>query len=128
MRYLIFFGDAKIFDFPKPSGLIRHLLKIGTARNEHDLVLDFFAGSCSTAHAIMAENAEDGGNRKFIAVQLPGKCQEETQAFKAGFHDISQIGKERIRRVSAKFSAEEANQLNLLTKVKPTTLALEFSP
>lgn len=107
------FGDAKVFDFPKPSGLLRQLIRIATSPNDNDIVVDFFAGSCSTAHAILAENAEDGGNRRFLAVQLPEKCQEDTQAYKAGFKNISEIGKERIRRVINSLYVDKADKLDL---------------
>lgn len=94
------FGDAKIFDFPKPTGLLMHLLKIGTARSEGDIVLDFFAGSASMADAILRLNAEDGGNRNFILSQLPELLDEKSAAFKAGYKNIADIGKDRIRKVS----------------------------
>ena len=68
--------------------------------NGGDIVLDFFAGSCTTAHAVMKLNLEDGGNRRFIMVQLPEKCGEKTEAFKAGYPTIADIGKERIRRAA----------------------------
>lgn len=82
--------------FPKPPVLIEKLLKIGMGRN--DIVLDFFSGSATTAHAVMKLNAEDGGQRKFIMVQLPEKCDENSEAYKAGYQNICEIGKERIRR------------------------------
>ncbi len=88
--------DAKVFDFPKPYTLIQKAMKIGTKPN--DIILDFFSGSATTAHAVMQLNAEDGGNRKFIMVQLPEPCDENSEAFKAGYKTIAEIGKERIRR------------------------------
>ncbi|ENW41273.1 TPA: site-specific DNA-methyltransferase [Acinetobacter baumannii] len=84
------------FDYPKPVNMLKELIKNVTSKN--DLILDFFAGSSSTAHAMLQLNAEDGGNRKFIMVQLPEKIDEESEAFKAGFKTISEISKERIRR------------------------------
>lgn len=69
-----------------------------TARNDNDIVLDFFSGSATTAHAVMQLNAEDGGNRRFILVQLPEVCDEKSEAAKAGYANICEIGKERIRR------------------------------
>lgn len=90
------FGVPKVFDTPKPSRLIKRMLEIGTRPN--DLVLDFFAGCATTAHAAMQLNAEDGGNRQFIMVQLPEICDEKSEAFKAGYKTIAEISKERIRR------------------------------
>ena len=87
-------------DTPKPVRLIEHLLRLSTKAEANDLVLDFFAGSCTTAHAVMKLNKEDGGNRRFIMVQLPEKCGEKTEAYKAGYETIADIGKERIRRAA----------------------------
>jgi len=88
------------FDYPKPTQLIKHILQISTSPN--DLILDFFAGSGTTAHALMQLNAEDGGNRKFIMVQLPEKCDEKSESYKAGYKNIAEISKERIRRAGKK--------------------------
>lgn len=94
------------FDYPKPSTLVQYLLEI--ARTENDAItLDFFAGSCPTAHAVLNLNKEDGGNRKFIMVQLPEPCDDKSEAFKAGYKTIADIGKERIRRVIKKIEAEQ---------------------
>lgn len=87
---------SNVFSYPKPSELIKHLLKIGS--DKESIILDFFSGSASTAHAVMKQNAEDQGNRKYILVQLPEITDEKSEAFKAGFHNICEIGKERIRR------------------------------
>lgn len=84
-------------DYPKPSKLIKYLIKMNYGSDFY--VLDFFAGSCSTAHAVMEANREDGGHRKFIMCQLPYRCGRGTRAYNAGFETISEIGKERIRRV-----------------------------
>ncbi len=84
-----------VFDSPKPSRLIKHLLKISCKKG---IILDFFSGSATTAHAVMQLNAKDGGKRKFIMVQLPEKTDESSEAYKAGYKTISDIGKERIRR------------------------------
>ena len=92
--------DVKVFDNPKPSKLIYRCLEHGT--NRDDVILDFFAGSATTAHAVMQLNAEDGGNRKFIMVQLPETCDEKSEAFKAGYSTIAEISKERIRRAGKK--------------------------
>jgi len=93
-------GNAKVFQYPKPSEFIKRLLNIGS--NEKCTILDFFSGSATTAHAVMQLNAEDGGNRKFIMVQLPEPCKDESEAFKAGYKNICEIGKERIRRAGEK--------------------------
>lgn len=99
------------FDHPKPVGLILKTLSITTQRD--DIVLDFFSGSCTTAHAVLEQNQEDGGNRKFIMVQLPEPCDENSEAFKAGYRNIADIGKERIRRAINKINQEENGKLNL---------------
>lgn len=102
------FGN-KIFPFPKPSSLIYFLSKIHTS--ESDIILDFFSGSATTAHAVMKLNGEDNGKRRFILVQIPEKLDESSEAYKAGFHNICEIGKERIRLVGDRIKAEnpEAN-------------------
>ena len=99
----------KVFDFPKPLGLAKRLAEIGTSA-EGDIVLDFFAGSGTTAHAVMQLNAEDGGNRKWICAQLPEKCKPETEAAKAGFITIADIAKERIRRAGKQGQGGERGQ------------------
>ena len=100
------------FDFPKPVELLERAILLGT--NENDIILDFFSGSATTAHAVMQLNAKDGGNRKFILVQLPEFCDEKSEAYKAGYKNICEIGKERIRRAGAKLIQEQAE------KDKPT--------
>lgn len=92
------------FDTPKPTGLIKKLLRL-VQDNEY-IVLDFFSGSATTAHAVMSLNAEDGGKRKFIMVQLPEETDEKSEAYKAGYKNICEIGKERIRRAGAKIKEE----------------------
>ncbi len=87
------------FDFAKPVGLIKFFAALQTTKS--DIVLDFFSGSATTAHAVMQLNAEDGGNRKFIMVQVPEKCDEKSEAYKAGYKTICDIGKERIRRAGS---------------------------
>ncbi len=89
--------DNKFFPFPKPVKLIEELLK-QTTKQENDIILDFFAGSATTAHAVMQLNAEDNGNRRFICVQMPELTDEKSEAFKAGFKNIAETSKERIRR------------------------------
>lgn len=100
--------DGKIFSFPKPSSLIKFLLNIINSRDS--LVLDFFSGSATTAHAVMQLNAEDGGNRKFIMVQLPEKTDPKSEAYKAGYPNICEIGKERIRRAGKKIKEENKDK------------------
>lgn len=95
------FGIKNIFSNPKPVELLRALIQIGNAKSD-DIILDFFSGSCTTAHALMQLNAEDGGNRQFIMVQLPELCDEKSEAYKSGYKNICEIGKERIRRAGAK--------------------------
>ncbi|MFQ7469950.1 site-specific DNA-methyltransferase [Amedibacillus dolichus] len=95
---------AKYFSFPKPISLLTDFIQIGMDKN--DIVLDFFSGSATTAHAVMKLNAEDGGNRKFIMVQLPELCDEKSEAFKAGYKNICEIGKERIRRAGEQIKSE----------------------
>ena len=99
--------NGKVFDYPKPVDLISRLLEMGSS--EDCVILDFFSGSATTAHAVMKLNAEDGGHRKFIMVQLPEVTDEKSEARKAGYANICEIGKERIRRAGKKVR-EEAGQ------------------
>ncbi len=92
------------FSYPKPVSLINHFISIGSDKDS--IILDFFSGSATTAHAVMQLNAEDGGNRKFIMVQLPEKTDEKSEAYKAGYKNICEIGKERIRRAGKKIMEE----------------------
>ncbi len=103
-------GEAKLFPHPKPSTTIAHLCNIATESSAGDLVLDFFSGSATTAHAVMQLNVEDGGNRKFIMVQLPEECSPDSEATKAGYANICEIGKERIRRAGDKIKADNADK------------------
>ena len=98
----------KVFPYPKPLTLIKYLLSYFL--NKEFIVLDFFSGSATTAHAVMQLNAEDGGNRKFIMVQLPEKTDEKSEAYKAGYKNICEIGKERIRRAGKKIKEENADK------------------
>lgn len=97
----------KSFDFPKPVDLMKLLFSIVTKDN---IIIDFFAGSCTTAHAVLELNKEDSGNRKFICVQIPEPTDEVSEAYKAGYKTIADIGKERIRRVIKKIEAEKEKQ------------------
>lgn len=102
------FDGKRVFENVKPTDLISYFLQIIT--NKDDIVLDFFSGSATTSHAVMQLNAEDGGNRRFIMVQLPEKCDEDSEAFKAGYKNICEIGKERIRRAGEKIKAENPDK------------------
>lgn len=98
------FAGHSYFDYPKPVRLLKKVIQIGTHPDSY--ILDFFAGSSTTAHAVMQLNAEDNGNRKFIMVQLPEETDEKSEAHKAGYKNICEIGKERIRRAGAKIKEE----------------------
>ena len=98
------FDDKKFFDFPKPVAYIQQFVQVSS--NKDSVVLDFFSGSATTAHAVMQLNAEDGGHRKFIMVQLPEKTDEKSEAYKAGYKNICEIGKERIRRAGRKIKED----------------------
>lgn len=98
------FDGEDYFDFPKPVDYIKMIIEQGSSGN--DIVLDFFSGSATTAHAVMQLNAEDGGRRKFIMVQLPEKTDEKSEAYKAGYKNICEIGKERIRRAGKKIKED----------------------
>lgn len=104
--------DGKVFESPKPKELIIKMLKLATYIDNDDIILDFFSGSATTAHAVMQLNAEDGGNRRFILVQLPELCDEKSEAYKAGYKNICEIGKERIRRAGKKI-LEEHTQVTM---------------
>ena len=119
------FGISELFDNPKPTILVNHLLSIGS--NSNDIILDFFSGSATTAHAIIQLNAEDAssgsaqvGKRKYIMVQLPEATDEKSEAYKAGYKNICEIGKERIRRASHKIKEEK------IEKAKKDGLFAEF--
>ena len=99
--------ETNAFSYPKSVDLLCYLLKI--ASNKNSLILDFFSGSATTAHAVMQLNAEDGGHRKFIMVQLPEKTDEKSEAYKAGYKNICEIGKERIRRAAKKIREDNPN-------------------
>lgn len=100
--------SEKSFSYPKPSSLIKYLVNIINSKDS--LVLDFFSGSATTAHAVMQLNAEDGGNRKFIMVQLPELTDEKSEAYKAGYKNICEIGKERIRRAGKKIKEDNKDK------------------
>lgn len=100
------FGVKKLFDYSKPQNYIKLLVDSATHFDKDSIILDFFSGSATTAHAVMQLNAEDGGKRKFIMVQLPEKTDETSEAYKAGYKNICEIGKERIRRAGKKIKEQ----------------------
>ena len=108
-------GLNKYFDYPKPVSLVKEFAQGVTilSKNDKDIILDFFSGSATTAHAVMQLNAEDGGNRKFIMVQLPEATDEKSEAYKAGYKNICEIGKERIRRAGKKIKSEHPEEKDL---------------
>jgi len=100
--------DGKVFDYPKPVEMLMRLCEMGTNSTGEDIVLDFFSGSASTAHAVMRLNERDGGDRRFIMIQLPEPCLPKTSAAQAGYPNICEIGKERLRRAGSRLQAEGA--------------------
>ena len=100
------FNGKSIFDNPKPVELLTRILNLSTSSKGYNIILDFFSGSATTAHAVMQLNSEDNGNRKYIMVQLPETTDEKSEAFKAGYKNIAEIGKERIRRAGEKIKQE----------------------
>ncbi len=111
----LFFTKEKLFQSPKSPDLIKQIIMMAQTYNKDDIILDFFSGSATTAHAVMQLNAEDGGNRQFIMVQLPEVCDEKSEAYQVGYKNICEIGKERIRRAGKKI-LEENNQMALEDK------------
>lgn len=115
-RYITdIFDGKKIFDYPKPVSLLHYLTNFFIEGDKGSTILDFFSGSATTAHAVMQLNAEDGGNRKFIMVQLPEETTEDSEAYKAGYKNICEIGKERIRRAGKKIKEEHPEAKDLDT-------------
>lgn len=101
-EFVKIFDGKRVFENPKSVDDIKKLVEYITAKTDGDIILDFFSGSATTAHAVMQLNAEDGGNRRFILVQIPELCDEKSEAYKAGYKNICEIGKERIRRAGEK--------------------------
>lgn len=128
------FDGQMVFDYPKPVDLIKQAVNLYTTND--DIYLDFFSGSATTADAVMQLNAEDGGNRKYILVQLPEEIKENKPAFKAGYKTIDEIGRERIRRAGAKIEEETGADIDygfktfyINTPTDQTVLDLEeFKP
>jgi adenine-specific DNA-methyltransferase len=110
---------GEIFDYAKPLFLLKKI--VNTTANNNSIILDFFSGSATTAHAVMQLNSEDGGNRKFIMVQLPEETDKNSEAYKAGYKNICEIGKERIRRAGERILAERKFE-NLVDNIVPVTI------
>ena len=108
LEFTKLFDNKRVFENPKSVDDIKKLVEYITDKDDCDIILDFFSGSATTAHAVMQLNAEDGGNRRFILVQLPELCDEKSEAYKAGYKNICEIGKERIRRAGKKILEEHA--------------------
>jgi adenine-specific DNA-methyltransferase len=106
------FNNTGVFSFPKPTNLLTQLIEISDDNTEQ-IILDFFSGSATSAHAVMKINAEDGGNRKFIMVQLPEVCAVTSEAYKEGYKTIAEIGKERIRRAGNKLKTDNLPDLDI---------------
>jgi adenine-specific DNA-methyltransferase len=108
------FGDAQVFSFPKPTGLIKPLLSLGTdPRGEDEIVMDFFAGAATTADAVLQMNNDDGGSRRFLLVQLPEPTAQDSAAYKKGFKNLAEIGAERVRLVSQRLRKDKQGKLKL---------------
>jgi len=104
-------GNLTVFENPKPVGLLKEILKAGLGKN--DIVMDFFAGSSTTAHAAIQLNAEDEGSRQFIMIQLPEATDEKSEAYKSGYKTIAEISKERIRRAGKKIKEENTDKKDI---------------
>ena len=102
--------ESRPFDFPKPTSFLKQLLLTSVRTSKDSIILDFFSGSATTAHAVMQLNAEDDGSRKFICIQLPEKTAEDSEAYQAGYKNICEIGKERIRRAGKKIKEENGEK------------------
>ena len=132
------FDGVKVFDYPKPVDLLERVVQIATAPDS--IIVDFFGGSSTTAHAVMQKNSEDGGNRKYILVQLQEECKPDSEAAKAGYKTIDQIGMERIKRAAKKIKEQnplfagdlgfkhytlqepDANTIDQMLKFEPTLM------
>ena len=112
--------DAKVFSFPKPVEMMQRIVEMSTS--DDDLILDFFGGSSTTAHAVFLQNRSDGGSRNFILVQLPEPTEPQSQAHKSGFHNLAMIGAERIRRAIKVLKSDKQNKLKLSERSEPEDL------
>lgn len=124
-KLMALFDGKSYFDYPKSVDLIKRCIELYSHKDS--IILDFFSGSATSAHAVMQLNAEDGGKRKFIMVQLPEPCDEKSEAYKAGYKNICEIGKERIRRAGKKILAEHKAQslINSINIVDATHVSLD---
>lgn len=104
------FNNQSLFDYPKPVEYISQMIRLASNRDSSDIILDFFSGSAATAHAVLQTNTADNGNRRFIMVQLPELTEEKSEAYKAGYKNICEIGKERIRLASTKLKSENTTK------------------
>lgn len=120
------FDGKKVFDFPKPVELIQFLVK--QASSDSDIILDFFAGSGTTAHAVMAQNVSDKSNRKWICIQLPEKTDEGSEAYKAGFKTIAGLAMERIRRATSELGSDDGFKVFKLAESNYPENTFEFDP
>ena len=114
-----------VFEYTKPTTLLKALMQVGAPKSD-SIILDFFSGSATTAHAVMKLNDEDGGNRQFIMVQLPEKCDEKSEAYKAGYKNICEIGKERIRRAGKKISENQNSASSASSRLCENSLDIGF--
>ncbi|NHM03606.1 site-specific DNA-methyltransferase [Flavobacterium celericrescens] len=126
-------GTANLFNNPKPIELLKHLMSFATSDNDNDIILDFFGGSCSTAHAVLDLNHITNGNRKFIMIQLPELCNEKSEAFKKGYKTIADIGRDRIKKALNYYrntieskKQEEINKIKFEVESNDTNLDLGF--
>lgn len=106
------FNGYSVMDYPKPSGLIKYLIEAVAYNKKDSIILDFFSGSATTAHAVMKLNSEDKGNRKYILIQLPEYCSKDSETYKQGYHTICDIGEERIRRAAKKIKEETNSDID----------------
>lgn len=118
--------DASVFDYSKNVNLLKYISSIGSDKDA--IIVDFFSGSATTAHAVMQLNAEDGGHRKFIMVQIPEKCDEKSEAYKAGYKNICEIGKERIRRAGAKIKEDLKSIWHRISLLVKSSMQLSWKP
>ena len=116
--------EKKVFSFPKPVNLVKQFVTVGA--NSDSIILDFFSGSATSAHSVMQLNAEDGGNRKYIMVQLPEATDKKSEAYKAGYKNLCEIGKERIRRAGKKIIEEQKAKQGDLFSDEPKKLDVGF--
>ena len=132
LEFTKLFDNKRVFENPKSVDDIKKLVEYVTEKNDSDIILDFFSGSATTAHAVMQLNAEDGGNRRFILVQLPELCDEQSEAYKAGYKNICEIGKERIRRAGKQLTVNReqvtGNSLKKDDKSKEITVNCSLLP